>query len=147
MVDSMNTIKIILFTFLGAVLCFNCASDAAPSAKENEKNNTKTAFTKTIPPADFLETYRATPGAIMVDVRTSKEYYGGRMIPEAINVDYHGDNFLTDIVTQDRSQPIFVYCYSGGRSSKAAFKMRQLGFDRIYECAGGYQQWEKEKIK
>jgi len=34
-----------------------------------------------------------------------------------------------------------------GRSSKAAFKMRQVGFDRIYELKGGYQQWEKENKK
>jgi len=146
MVIIMNTIKITFLSIICFLASYSCTSDPATS-QASKTDITEKEYTKTISPADFLAAYRATPGAVMIDVRTNKEYYGGRMVPEAINVDYHGENFLTEIVTQDRDQPIFVYCYSGGRSSKAAYKMRQLGFDRIYECAGGYQQWEKENIK
>jgi len=133
-------------TFLVAcvMLVISCAGDPSTS---NESTNTESVYTKTVPPADFMKAYEATPGATMIDVRTKKEYQAGRVVPNAINVDYHGDNFITDILEYDRTEPIFIYCFSGGRSSKAAFKMRQVGFDRIYELKGGYQQWEKENKK
>jgi len=73
-----------------------------------------------------------------------KEFVGGKIVPEAENVDYHADTFLEKILMYDRDAPIFVYCFSGGRSSKAVYKMKQLGFKKIYECEGGYQKWERD---
>ena len=134
-----------IFIFLLSVLVFwNCAGDTEAS---QITKNTAAKFTETIPPSDFLRIYKESPGALMFDVRTRKEYHAGKVVPEAINVDYHGENFITDILEYDRSDPVFVYCFSGGRSSKAAFRMRQLGFDRIYEMKGGYQRWQKENKK
>jgi len=144
---SINSVFRIFFCslFLG-FLFVGCASDAASSSGKSTDDG-KTAFTKSIPPSEFLAKYKENPGATIIDVRTPKEFFSGKMVPEAVNIDYHGDEFLTQISVQDRNAPIFVYCFSGGRSSKAAYKMRQLGFDRIYECKGGYQQWEKENKK
>lgn len=140
----MQYIKSITFLFVCVAFVFSCAGDSAAS---NEATNTEKKYTKTIPPSEFMKKYEASPGALLIDVRTKKEFQAGKVSPNAINVDYHGDNFITDILEYDRSEPIFIYCFSGGRSSKAAFKMRQLGFDRIYELKGGYQQWEKENKK
>ena len=144
MVIKMQYIKSItlIFTFLAFI--FSCAGD---STATNTANNTESKFTKTIQPSEFLAAYEATPGALLIDVRTKKEFQAGTVSPKAINVDYHGENFVTDILEHDRSEPVFIYCFSGGRSSKAAYKMRQLGFDRIYEMKGGYQLWEKENKK
>ena len=141
MVINMQFIKSLTFIFAFVAFLFSCAGD---SAATNTANNTEAKYTKTIPPSEFMKVYEASPNSLLIDVRTKKEFRAGTISPNAINVDYHGDEFLTDILEYDRSEPVFIYCFSGGRSSKAAFKMRQLGFDRIYELKGGYQQWEKE---
>lgn len=127
------------------MFCLSCVNDKKAAASSTNNDNGST-FTSTIPPAEFLEKYHAQQGAVMVDVRTAKEFSQGAMVPTAVNVDFH-DNFLENILLQPKDDPIFIYCFSGGRSSKAAYKMRQLGFDRIYECEGGYQRWEKEVKK
>ena len=124
----------------------SCQSDnkAKSSTTADQTASYETEFTKTIPPKDFLKIYKENPGAVMVDVRTPKEFVGGKIVPEAENVDYHADTFLEKILMYDRDAPIFVYCFSGGRSSKAVYKMKQLGFKKIYECEGGYQKWERD---
>jgi len=88
-------------TFLVAcvMLVISCAGDPSTS---NESTNTESVYTRSIPPNDFMKAYEANPGAIMIDVRTKKEYQAGRVVPNAINVDYHGDNFITDILEYDR---------------------------------------------
>ena len=140
----MQYIKSFTFILICVTCILSCAGDATTT---NTANNTEAKFTKTIPPSEFLAAYEATPGALLIDVRTKKEFLGGKVSPNAINVDYHSKTFVTDILEHDRSEPVFIYCFSGGRSSKAAYKMRQLGFDRIYEMKGGYQLWEKENKK
>lgn len=149
MVNMNNIFRIFFGATFFAMILLSCASDpsATASASTTQNDDSEAKFTKTIPPAEFMAKYNAMPGATMVDVRTRKEYVDGRIVPEAVNIDYHGDQFLEEILSQDKNTPIFVYCFSGGRSSKAAYKMRQLGFDRIYECKGGYQAWEKENKK
>lgn len=144
MVIKMQYIRSITFLFISLACMWSCAGDAAAT---KSAENTESKYTKTIAPSEFLAAYEASPGALLIDVRTRKEFQGGTISPNAINVDYHSKTFVTDILEHDRSEPIFIYCFSGGRSSKAAYKMRQLGFDRIYEMKGGYQQWEKENKK
>lgn len=140
-------VKVIFYSFTFFLLCMSCQSDnkvsnASQSGQQTASNETE--FTKTIAPTEFLKEYGEHPGAVMIDVRTPKEYVAGKIVPEAENVDYHADTFLEKILSYDRNAPVFVYCFSGGRSAKAAYKMRQLGFKQIYECEGGYQKWEKD---
>jgi rhodanese-related sulfurtransferase len=40
-------------------------------------------------------------------------------------------------------RPLLVYCAGGYRSSIAASLLRQLGFSRVSEIAGGMAAWEK----
>lgn len=148
-------VRSIIYIIATVLLMANCTAEPK-TQKATEKTdskyasnipsagNTEAAFTKTIPPTDFLAAFNAQPGAIMVDVRTPKEYASGRIVPDAVNVDYHSDGFLENILELSKDEPIYIYCFSGGRSSKAAYKMRQLGFDRVYECEGGYQRWKRE---
>ena len=141
-------VRVILYSCTMFLLCMSCQSDSKASVSTAEQTAPVEAkFTKTIPPSDFLKVYKENPGAVMVDVRTPKEYVNGKIVPEAENVDYHADTFLEKILVYDRDTPIFVYCFSGGRSSKAVYKMKQLGFKQIYECEGGYQKWEREGKK
>jgi len=98
-------------------------------------------------PAEFMSKYQSADNAVMIDVRTENEYKAGAIVQEAINIDYHGDDFIQDMVILDKEAPTFVYCYSEGRSSKAIYKMKQLGFNQIYELKGGYDLWNRQQTK
>jgi len=78
----------------------------------------------------------------LVDVRTPEEYADG-YIKDAVNIDYYDEeNFKEAFEKFDKSQPIYVYCRSGGRSQKAAAILFDLGFEEIYDLEGGYLNWQ-----
>ena len=89
---------------------------------------------------EFEQKLKATENAQLVDVRTPGEYSEGRLL-NALNIDWNGDAFESEINKLDKSKPTFVYCLSGGRSSEAAEKMKELGFKEIYEMQGGIRAW------
>ena len=89
---------------------------------------------------EFDSKIKELPSAILVDVRTSEEFSKGHLI-NAVNYDWNGSKFDKQIAPLDKSQPVFVYCLSGGRSSSAASKMRSAGFAQVYEMDGGIMKW------
>jgi rhodanese-related sulfurtransferase len=94
----------------------------------------------TIPPAAFAEKIKEIPGAQIIDVRTPEEY-AAQHIDNAKNINWNGDNFISDAQKLDKSKPVFVYCTVGGRSKKAADKLNELGFKTIYNLEGGIMKW------
>lgn len=82
-----------------------------------------------------------TPNAQLIDVRTPEEFNSGH-IENAKNFDWLGNDFEINVANLDKSKPVFVYCKVGGRSSKAATKLAELGFSKIYDLNGGYLKWE-----
>ena len=93
-----------------------------------------------VAPKTFSEKIKATPNAQILDVRTPEEFES-QHLENAINGDWNGDNFDAKVNTFNKSQPVFVYCMSGGRSQKAASKLQELGFKTIYELDGGILKW------
>lgn len=76
----------------------------------------------------------------LLDVRTPEEY-NEQHIGNATNVNWNGDNFEQKTTVFDKSKPVYVYCLSGGRSSKAAHKLAELGYTKVYELDGGIMKW------
>ena len=77
----------------------------------------------------------------LVDVRTPREYKSGH-IGKAINIDlFQSGIFKQAIEELDKSKPIYLYCRSGSRSKKAAQKILDLGFEKVYDLKGGYMHW------
>ena len=77
----------------------------------------------------------------LVDVRTPREYKGGH-IGKAINIDlFQGSSFKQVIEKLDKSKPVYLYCRSGSRSKKAAQKILDMGFEKVYDLKGGYMHW------
>ena len=95
---------------------------------------------QTIAPEAFAKKIKETPKAQILDVRTPEEY-ASEHIDNATNVNWLGDNFVADAEKFDKSKPVFVYCKIGGRSSKAAAKLAELGFATIYNLDGGMMKW------
>jgi len=82
--------------------------------------------------------------AVILDVRTPREYSKG-YIPGAVNIDiYLGQGFLDEIRKLNTSKNYYVYCKSGGRSAQACSVMKQLGFNNAYNLLGGYSRWKGE---
>ena len=61
---------------------------------------------------------------LIIDVRT-KEEFNSSHIKDAINIPY---NEIDENIDLDKNKIIFVYCYSGGRSTKAAETLSKLGY-------------------
>ncbi|NNC50352.1 MAG: rhodanese-like domain-containing protein [Flaviramulus sp.] len=79
-----------------------------------------------------------------VDVRKANEYFEGH-IDDAINIDVSNEaNFKIAIEKLNKNQPVYIYCYSGGRSNKASKIMEELGFSTIYDFSGGWSTWSKK---
>lgn len=70
-----------------------------------------------------LKKCRATPGAVLLDVRSTEEFAGGH-IPGSVNLPL---NRLAGIDLA-RETPLFVYCLSGARSARACAWLRKNGY-------------------
>ncbi len=81
-----------------------------------------------------VKEYEHTPGAILIDVRTPQEYKEGH-IPDSRNVPLQSlGNIKT--VTDKMDAPVFVYCYSGGRSRQAAGMLGRMGYSDVRNIGG-----------
>jgi len=77
----------------------------------------------------------------LVDVRTPKEYNDGH-IRNSINIDYYNTpEFLEFFKKLDMEKPLYIYCRSGARSLKAAQRLVNMGFNKIYDLKGGFMRW------
>lgn len=77
----------------------------------------------------------------LVDVRTKKEFDSGH-IPKATNIDFFKQSeFIALFSKLDKNAPVYLYCRSGNRSQKAAKKLVDLGFTKVYDLKGGYLIW------
>jgi rhodanese-related sulfurtransferase len=76
----------------------------------------------------------------LVDVRTPKEYDEER-IANSQNIDYNSPTFDEDITKLDKTKPVILYCRRGNRSAKCAKKLKDAGFEKIYDLEGGISKW------
>ena len=78
--------------------------------------------------------YRDTGGAVLLDVRTPQEYREGH-IPGSKNVPLQQLDKITS-VADNKNVPLFVYCYSGGRSRQAASMLQHMGYHNVHNIGG-----------
>ena len=93
---------------------------------------------------DFLARLNNDPAAQVIDVRTPEEFGAGHL-PNARNVDFKKENFLEQMESFNKEQPVMVYCLGGSRSAAAAQLLASNGFTKIYDLDGGYMRWTVEK--
>ena len=96
---------------------------------------------QTIPMQNFVERYtflnnENDENVVMIDVRTPGEYQSGH-IPDAINIDFYGKTFKTELDKLDKDKTYFIYCRSGSRSSQTMKIMKTLKFKTVFELEGG----------
>jgi len=106
-------------------------------------NDKKSSSFESLHPKEFAEKIKTTDHPQILDVRTPDEFESEH-IDNAKNVNWNSDDFEAKAASYDKSKPVFVYCLSGGRSKKAAAKLKELGFDTVYELDGGFLNWNEE---
>ncbi len=94
---------------------------------------------------EFKQKMEAETNKILLDVRTPAEYAEGHLAG-AMNIDWNGGNFDTEIAKLNKSKPVYVYCLAGSRSASAANVMRKNGFKQVYEMKGGILKWRAEGL-
>jgi rhodanese-related sulfurtransferase len=80
------------------------------------------------------------PDLVVLDVRTPEEFAEAH-IADAILIDIYEPDFADRIAELDRSVPYVLYCRSGNRSEEARNLMDELGFEEVYDVAGGIVGW------
>lgn len=105
----------------------------------------QTGFITNMGASQFKAALDADKNAKLIDVRQDWEFKKGH-IANAVNIDAMGDDFEKQVGAIPRTTPIYVYCYSGGRSAEAAEKMKAMGFKKIVNLTGGVAAWEKAML-
>lgn len=91
---------------------------------------------------DFAAAAKELDNAVMIDVRTAKEFDFGH-IPNSINMDYLAEDFLEKIENLDKEKTYLIYCRSGRRSIRVCTWMRNGGFDnhKVFNLDRGFGDW------
>ncbi|EUJ31778.1 rhodanese-like domain-containing protein [Listeria floridensis FSL S10-1187] len=90
----------------------------------------------------FKEGYRR---AQLIDVREPNEFDGGHILG-ARNIPVTQLKQRTSEIRKD--QPVYLYCQSAQRSSRAAILLYKRGYRDIYQLKGGFRKWTgKTKAK
>ena len=107
------------------------------SCRQSQKNGSVAGKIILLAPSDFNE---QSEKELILDVRSPEEFAEGHL-EGAINQNIKADNFSDNINKYDRNKPVFVYCRAGVRSNRAAEKLSELGFKKIYDLEGGILNW------
>jgi len=103
--------------------------------------------TKLITPKVFKEKIETEKEDFQViDVRTPKEFKKGHLA-KAININFYDKNFKDQLNKLNKSKTTYVYCQSGGRSSRAMATFKSLDFKQVYDMDKGYLGWTKKNYK
>lgn len=73
-------------------------------------------------------------GGLLIDVRSKQEYAEGHL-PGAINKPVEQiQSWIGNL--EDKDQELYLYCYSGARSSAACRALKKEGFSKVTNCGG-----------
>ncbi|MDD4689464.1 MAG: rhodanese-like domain-containing protein [Eubacteriales bacterium] len=82
----------------------------------------------------WLEEFKETKNAVLLDVRTIEEVREER-IPGSINIPLDEINSVANKIP-DKSTPLFVHCFSGARSGRAVDSLKKMGYTNATNIGG-----------
>lgn len=92
-----------------------------------------------------FEKMRKDKGAVVLDVRTPREFEAGH-VPGAVNIPWQSPDFDKQVEKLDKSKTCLVHCYSGSRSAAATKEMTKLNFDHLFDFSGGMRAYQRAKM-
>lgn len=81
-----------------------------------------------------VKEYHAVSGAVLLDVRTPQEFREGH-VPESKNVPLQTIDKVSS-AAKSKETPLYVYCYSGSRSSRAVNILKRMGYTNVTNIGG-----------
>ena len=81
-----------------------------------------------------IRDYSAASNAVLLDVRTPQEYREVH-VPGSRNLPLQSIDQAAGVI-KDKSTPLFVYCYSGSRSSQAVSRLMKMGYQNVKNIGG-----------
>ena len=81
-----------------------------------------------------VKDYQATPGAILLDARTTQEYEDGH-IPGSKNIPLQVIDKIAS-VAENKDTVLYVYCQSGARSRQATSMLQGMGYTNVNNIGG-----------
>ncbi|MCP3032992.1 rhodanese-like domain-containing protein [Halobacillus sp. A1] len=89
---------------------------------------------------EFRQGYRK---AQLIDVREPKEFDGGHILG-ARNIPL--SQMRNRLIEIRKDKPVYLYCQSGARSTRAALMLNKKGYSNLNQLQGGFKKWNG-KIK
>jgi rhodanese-related sulfurtransferase len=130
-------------TFVTFLVALSLLSACGKSPSESGSTQT-TQATGSIEQVDAAQFKKLTesPNALILDVRTAAEVAEGHL-PNAVNIDIYGSDFMAKIQELPKDREILVYCTVGARSQQAADILSKQGFAKVYNLDGGIVAWQR----
>ena len=129
-----------IFIISASLFLFNSCSEAQTSNSKSTIEVEQEGPVNKVVTAEEFNNLLSQENIQIIDVRTSGEYAEG-YIKGAVNIDFFGADFKSEINALDKDIVTLIYCKSGGRSGKAAKIMADLGYRVVYDLSGGYMNW------
>ena len=89
----------------------------------------------TLTEEEFRQGYRK---AQLIDVREPKEFENGHILG-ARNIPITQIN--QRLIELRKDQPVYLYCQSGARSTRAALLLHKKGYRDLNHLQGGFKKW------
>lgn len=136
--------RILFLAVFAAMGCFfSCDNQAPAPPMAGLAGSLQDSTIMRMWPLEIDSLKKIDPNIIMVDVRSELEYRTSHIF-RAVNCDVNAPHFDQRISRLHKGTPVIVYDDQGTRSLQAAEVMKQLGFVRIYELAGGISSWARD---
>ncbi len=95
---------------------------------------------------EFSEKINRDKSAVVIDVRTPKEFNDGH-ISNSFLIDIYNPLFPDKISELDKTKNYYLYCRSGNRSYHAGVFMIQQGFNNVNHLEEGILSWNERLEK
>ena len=119
----------------------------APSESSLPEDSSNTTFkVRNVTGTEGESLLKKRPDIVVLDVRTPDEFNEGH-IANAINIDFWGDDFSSQLAKLDKNQTYLLHCQSGGRSSSALEIFRKKGFSNLIHLNEGIATWPLKLVK
>lgn len=79
--------------------------------------------------------------AVFLDVRSDSEFGNGHLT-NARHIPLESLKERAGEIGKLKSKPVITYCRNGQRSNRASSILKSLGFEDVYNLAGGIAAWE-----
>ncbi len=145
-----KNLNILIVLLVAIVTTTSCAKN---TVKTTETNSVAETTVKPVQKKNPIKRVNATEFKTetegkevqLVDVRTPNEFNEGH-IENAENVNVFDKNFMEQMAKYKKDTPVYVYCRSGGRSMKAAKKLKAEGYN-VVNLDGGFMGWSAKGFK